>query len=324
MLRLVAGRAVPGYNRPVEAKIVFMGSPDFAIPTLEALIEQCTVSGVVTQPDRPAGRGRKLSPPPVKALAEQAGIPVIQPRRLREPWAYEQLRLWAPDLIVVAAYGQILRQNVLDLPPFGALNVHASLLPRWRGAAPIQAAILHGDTRTGITIMKMDAGLDTGPVLSQRSIAIDAQATAGSLAQELADLGARLLIETMPRYLAAEIELRPQDDDQATYAPMLKKKDGLLDFAHSSERLARQVRAYHPWPGAFLHWKEAPLKVLRAASYPDAEADAAPGSTLRFRKMPAVAAAGGILVLETVQPPGKNPMPGRVFLNGARDWGREP
>jgi len=202
-------------------KIVFMGSPDFALFTLRALNDNYPIAGVVTQPDRAAGRGRELKPPPVKRLALELGIPVIQPEKLRLPEAMEQLHTWAPDLIVVAAFGQILRQDVLDLPPFGCINVHASLLPRWRGAAPINAAILHGDEETGITIMKMDAGLDTGPILSQRSVRIRPDETAGSLFETLSTLGADLLLDTLPGYLADEIEPCPQPEAGVTYAPML-------------------------------------------------------------------------------------------------------
>src|SRR5512139_2910075 len=177
-------------------RIVFMGSPDFSLPTLRALAEQYPIAGVVTQPDRPAGRGRTLTPPPVKQLAVELGLPIIQPRRLRQPEAMEQLLAWAPDLIVVAAFGQILRPEVLELPAHGCINVHASLLPRWRGAAPIQASLLHGDRETGVTIMVMDPGIDTGPIMAQRSLRIDPDDTAGSLSNRLSQLGADLLIDT--------------------------------------------------------------------------------------------------------------------------------
>jgi methionyl-tRNA formyltransferase len=183
--------------RSMNVRVVFMGSPEFALPTLRLLSESYPVVGVVTQPDKPAGRGNLLTPPPVKILAEALGIEVIQPQRLREPWALEQLQIWQPDLIVVAAFGQILRPIVLDLPKFGCINVHASLLPRWRGASPIQAAILHGDRETGVTIMRMDPGMDTGPILSQHSIAIHPEDTAGSLSPRLAETGANLLIQTL-------------------------------------------------------------------------------------------------------------------------------
>ena len=236
-----------------------MGSPDFALSTLRALHENYSVVGVVTQPDRAAGRGRELKSPPVKTLALELGIPVIQPEKLREPEAMEQLRAWSPDVIVVAAFGQILRQDVLDLPKFGCINVHASLLPRWRGAAPINAAILHGDEETGITIMKMDAGLDTGPILTQRSVRIQPDETAGSLFETLSQLGADLLLDTLPGYISGEIKPRPQPEEGATYAGMLKKEDGLLDFSRPAEELERKVRAFNPWPGHLfrLGWGQA-------------------------------------------------------------------
>src|SRR5215210_4653042 len=213
-------------------KLVFMGSPDFALPSLQALNQQYEVVGVVTQPDRASGRGRALNAPPVKLLARELNLPVIQPEKLRQPEAMEQLRAWAPDLIVVAAFGQILRKDVLDLPPYGCINVHASLLPRWRGAAPINAAILHGDEETGVTIMKMDAGLDTGPMLAQRSIRLTRDDTAGSVFEKLSTLGADLLIETLPDYLSGKITPTPQPEEGITYAPILKKEEGRLDFTH--------------------------------------------------------------------------------------------
>ncbi len=186
-------------------RIVFMGSPEFALPALQRLAANYNVVGVVTQPDRPAGRGRSLAIPPVKRFALEQGLPVIQPERLKETDAMHQLQEWAPDVIVVAAFGQILRQPVLELPPYGCINIHASLLPRWRGAAPIHAAILNADPVTGVTIMRMDAGIDTGPILSQRAIPILLEDTGGSLGQRLADLGADLLIETLPGYLEGRI-----------------------------------------------------------------------------------------------------------------------
>ncbi|HQJ11542.1 MAG TPA: methionyl-tRNA formyltransferase, partial [Anaerolineae bacterium] len=192
----------------MEPRIVFMGTPKFALPTLEKLCDAYPVVGVVTQPDRPAGRGRRCVAPPVKQLAEAEGIPVFQPERLRTIEAIEHLRAWMPDLIVVAAFGQILPPAVLELPRFGALNVHSSLLPRWRGATPIQAALLAGDAVTGVTIMQMDAGLDTGPILAQREIPIYPDETAGELEERLAQLGAELLLEILPAYLSGELQPR--------------------------------------------------------------------------------------------------------------------
>jgi len=299
-------------------RTVFMGSPDFAVPALERLAAAGTVVGVVTQPDRPAGRGRTLVPPPVKEAALRLGLPVIQPERLRQPEAMAQLRLWAPDLIVVAAFGQILKPEVLDLPRFGCLNIHGSLLPRGRGAAPIQAAILAGDLETGITIMKMDPGVDTGPMLAMRSLPIAPDDTAGTLFDKLAPLGANLLLEALPRYLTGELVPQPQPAEGATYAPMLKKEDGLLDFSRPAVELERRVRAFQPWPGAYFDWQGAPLKVLRASV--SGEASPGAGTRLTVRGSPALGTGEGLLVLDAVQPAGKKPMPGRAFLVGARDW----
>jgi len=299
-------------------RIVFMGSPEFALPTLRRLAKQYPVVGVVTQPDRPAGRGRSLRPPPVKSLAESLGLPLIQPERLRTPEAIAQLRAWAPDLIVVAAYGQILRPAVLELPAFGCLNVHASLLPRWRGAAPIQAAILNGDAETGVTIMRMDAGVDTGPILSQRATPILAEDTAGTLGERLAELGAELLLDTLPDYLSGRLLPQPQDESSATFAPMLTRADGALDFNKSVESLARQVRAFNPWPGTYFTWQGAPLKVLRAHAIP--ASDLQPGRLTIHEGLPAVEAQGGLLVLDEVQPAGRKALSGGDFLRGARSW----
>lgn len=300
-------------------KIVFMGSPDFAVPTLSTLVENSTVSGVITQPDRPAGRGRKLTAPPVKVLAQELGIPTIQPQRLhKDPEAMAQLQAWNPDVIVVASFGQLLKPEVLDLPPFGCLNVHGSLLPRWRGAAPLNAAILHGDAETGITIMKMDAGLDTGPMIGKRAIPIGEEDTAGSLFGKMADLGAELLIETLPPYLRGELTLEPQDDSLSTYAPMLKKSDGELKFERPAAELARKVRAFNPWPGTFFQWSGAQLKIHMA--HPVEKTSPGVGARTVYDQRPAVGTADGLLVLDQLQPAGKKSMPGDVFLRGAKGW----
>jgi methionyl-tRNA formyltransferase len=302
----------------MNVRIVFMGSPEFALPSLKGLNERYNVVGVVTQPDRPAGRGRALTPPPVKTMAQDFHIPVIQPRRLKEPEAMDQLRAWNPELIVVAAFGQILRPEALNLPRYGSINVHASLLPRWRGAAPIQAAILHGDEQTGVTIMKMDPGMDTGPVLSHRAIPIISQDTARSLAPRLAQLGAELLLETLPAYLQGDLQPKPQEDDQATLAPMLKKEDGELDFTRPAQELARQVRAFNPWPSAFTSWENNRLIIHRAHAVE--KPSIGPGKHTVVGGAPGIGAAEGILVLDEVQPAGKRSMRGEVFLNGAKGW----
>ena len=295
-----------------------MGSPDFSLPTLRQLAQIYQVMGVVTQPDRASGRGRELKAPPVKLLAQELNIPVIQPQKLREPEAMQQLREWNPDLIVVAAFGQILKKDVLDLPKFGCINVHASLLPRWRGAAPINAAVLAGDEETGVTIMKMDVGLDTGPMLSMKRIRIKPDDTAGSLFEALSTLGADLLIETLPVYMDGKIAPEPQPEDGATYAPMLKKEDGRLDFNQSAIELERRIRAMNPWPGAWFEWNGNLLKVSRGVVNEGRGKEV--GSRLIVDGRPAVRCADGILILDEVQPPGKKVMPGKAFLSGARDW----
>jgi len=299
-------------------RIVFMGSPEFAVPSLEALTKHYQLAGVVTQPDRPAGRGGILKPPAVKESALRLSLPIIQPEKLRQPDAMEQLRAWAPDLIVVAAFGQILRTDVLDLPKFGCINVHGSLLPRWRGAAPIQASILAGDQETGITIMKMDPGVDTGPTLSQRSIPILPEDTASTLFEKLAPIGASLLVETLPRYLSGELQPQAQPAEGITYAAMLKKESGRLDFNQPAVALERQVRAYDPWPGTWFEWNGVTLKVLRA----HVSTQKSPGvdKKLIVDGLPAVGTADGILILEEIQPAGKKSMPGKAFVAGARSW----
>jgi methionyl-tRNA formyltransferase len=298
-------------------RVVFMGSPDFALPSLRALAQNYEVVGVVTQPDRAAGRGRDLKQPPVKTIALELNIPVMQPEKLRAPEAMDEVRAWAPDFIVVAAFGQILKKDVLDLPKHGCINVHASLLPRWRGAAPINAAILAGDEDAGVTIMRMDVGLDTGPMLTQRSVRLTPQDTAGSVTQSLSTLGADLLIETLPRWIAGEIQPQAQNDALATYAPMLKKEGGKLDFAQNVNELERRVRAFNPWPGAFMDFNGVILKIHHAhveLGYVEE------GQRLIVHDQPAVGARGGLLILDEVQLAGKKSMSGKSYLAGARNW----
>lgn len=302
----------------MQIRTIFMGSPEFAVPVLRRLTANLQIVGVVTQPDRPAGRGRLLTPPPIKILADELELPVIQPRRLSEPGALEQLQQWAPDLLVVAAFGQILRPVVLDLPKFGCINVHASLLPRWRGAAPIQAAILNGDETTGITIMRMDPGIDTGPLLSQKSINIDHSDTSATLVLKLSELGADLLMDTLPEYLAGKCLPVPQDDSLATYAPIIKKRDGLLDFSMSAIDLDRKIRAFNPWPGAFTYWNNQILKIHRA--HPGDYLDSPVGKRVIYQEMPAFTTGYGILVLDELQLPGKKIQTGKNFLIGIRNW----
>ena len=299
-------------------RILFMGSPDFAAISLRALAQKFNVVGVLTQPDRRAGRGKKLVSPPVKILADELDIPVIQPYRIKDDIAMDELRRFAPDLIVVAAYGQILRPELLALPRYGCVNVHGSLLPRWRGAAPIQAAILAGDDEAGITIMLMDEGIDTGDMLSKRALPIADDDTAETLFNKLAPLGAELLVETLPKYISGEITSQLQPEEDATYAKMLKKADGELDFSKTAVELERQTRAFSPWPSSFFEWEGKRVKVHRAKV--DGRKSPGIGSKLKVAGAPAIGTSEGILILVQIQPAGKKRMGGKSFLAGGRDW----
>ncbi len=303
------------------ANIIYMGTPDFAVPALSALIdtagpETWQVVAVVTQPDRPSGRGKKLTPPPVKERAQAAGIPVYQPEKLTRD-VTDQLANFQPDVIVVAAFGQILRQRLLNLPPRGCINLHASLLPRWRGAAPVAAAIKAGDAETGITLMQMDAGLDTGPMLAKRALPITPQHTTESLTTELAHLGAALLVDSLPAWLAGQLKPQPQDNTLATLAPRLQKEEGQLDWTLPADQLERTIRAFSPWPGTFTHGPRGQFKILEAAlAPPEVAAGRQPGTLFRHHKQPCVATGAGAVRLITVQPAGKRAMPALAMLNG--------
>jgi methionyl-tRNA formyltransferase len=303
------------------ARIVFLGTPDFAVPSLNALADHADFElvGVVTQPDRPAGRGRSVRQSPVKERAAALGLPVFQPETLRKQESVDHLSAWEPDLLVVAAFGQILRAPVLDLASFGCINVHASLLPRWRGAAPIQYAIRAGDGETGVTIMKMDEGLDTGPMLAQGSIPIAPDETGASLHDKLAALGAELLPATLAGYLAGEIAPQPQPEEGVTLAPTLKKSAGEIDWADEAAAIDRQVRAYTPWPGTFTHFEGDLLKVIAGAPLPGAGEEARPGTLLAEGDALAVQTGGGLYRLDVVQPAGKNQMSSQAFLAGRPD-----
>lgn len=297
-------------------RIVFMGSPDFARPTLKALADNYQVVGVVAQRDRPAGRGRQLTPPPVKELALELGLPVYQPTSLRKAEALEQLHVWAPDVIVTAASGFILTAEALALPSQGTLNVHASLLPRWRGAAPIQAAILAGDAETGITIMMTDEGLDTGPILSQRAISIGPQDTATTLHERLARLGADLLLDTLPRWLSGELKPRPQSETDVTLAPPIDKQDGLIDWSWPAAHIDRQVRAYTPWPSAYTFWTGRRLVVRGATPLPAQHVSGQPGLVVTIHGHIAVVTGEGLLRLDQVQLASKKAMSADAFARG--------
>jgi methionyl-tRNA formyltransferase len=299
------------------AKIVFMGTPDFAVPSLEALIKHHDVIGVVTQPDRPAGRKGKLKPPPVKVVAENAGIPVMQPERLRRKASIAELEAWAhADLFVVAAFGQILPRTVLDMPPYGCINVHGSLLPRWRGASPIQAAIREGDDETGITIMLMDEGLDTGNMLTKRAIPIANNDTGQSMHDKLAIIGAELLIETLPAYLDGKIQPESQDDAYATYAPQIKKEDGNIDWRSSAQSIERLVRAYAPWPSTYTYWGDKMLKI-HAGSWVEGRAHV--GKVITYADGVGIGTGDGVFLPKSVQLAGKKRVDITDFLRGYPD-----
>jgi methionyl-tRNA formyltransferase len=292
-----------------------MGSPDFAVPALQALASHpdFTVAGVVSQPDRPAGRGSQLQVCAVKTVALGLGLETFSPDNLRTAEALATLAGWKPDVIVVAAYGQILRRNLLEMPRFGCVNIHASLLPRWRGAAPIAAAIRQGDSETGISLMKMDAGLDTGAVFARQAIPILPSHTTARLTGELAQLGAKLLMAQLPAYLQGKLPLVPQDEQFATYQGMLKKQDGILDWHKPAVALARQVRAFDPWPSTFTRWQNQPLKVLSAVAV---DANVPPGQVILQGKSVWVGTGMGALELQLVQPAGKRAMPALDFVRG--------
>lgn len=295
-----------------------MGSPEFSIPSLQKMIDQQNVVGVVTQPDRPSGRGKIMTSPPVKQLALSYGIPVIQPEKLKDPGVFETLISWDPDFVVVVAFGQILRQNVLDLPKLGCINVHGSILPRWRGAAPIQASILHGDQETGITIMKMDKGIDTGEILTTKSIPIESNDNTLSLSKKLSDLGADLLDESIKKVLLGEIELQKQDETLATYAPMIKKEDGFLDSGKSAIDLERQIRAFFPWPGAFIDIGGEKMKILEATVLN--QLDINKGERVIVDGFPVMGTRVGCLKILKIQPAGRKAISGKDFILGYKNW----
>ena len=300
-------------------RLVFLGTADFAVPSLRALTArpELEIVMVVTQPARPAGRGRGTRPSPVRVASDELGLAAWEPPRLRRPQAVERLRELAPDLCVVAAYGQILPASALAIPPHGCLNVHGSLLPRHRGASPVAAALLAGDAETGVTIMLMDEGLDTGPILTLRREPIRADDTTLSLTTRLSEAGAELLVETLPRWLAGQITPTPQDEGEATLTRLLRKEDGAIDWARPAVEIERQVRAYHPWPGAFAVDEGGERLVIRAATaWPDIHLT--PGQGGLVERRPVIGAGAGALEPLTVQPPGRRAMAYADYLRGRR------
>lgn len=296
-----------------QLRIVFMGTPDFAVPSLNALAERGEVVGVVTQPDRPSGRGSSLQVSPVKRMTLEYGLPIIQPAKLRDETVTEQLRIWRPTVIVVVAFGQLLPKAVLDLAPFGCVNVHASLLPRWRGAAPIPAAILAGDAETGISIMQMDRGLDTGPVFSQFRYPISDNTTATELYAKLSELAAKELVKTLPLIISGDIQPVHQEDELATYAPQLRKSDGEIDWRKSADVIERQLRAFDPWPGSFTVWHGQRLIIHEGTVVSGSRP---PGHVLMQHGQLAIGCGEGLLLPERLQLAGKRVLETADFVRG--------
>jgi methionyl-tRNA formyltransferase len=297
-------------------RIVFAGTPEFSVPALDALhAAGHTIAAVYTQPDRPAGRGRTLASGPVKKRALELGLPVEQPVSLKSPEPVAKLAEYSPDLMVVVAYGLILPQGVLDVPRLGCLNIHASLLPRWRGAAPIHRAILAGDTRTGITIMKMDAGLDTGPMLLVRPLEIGASETSGGLHDRLAALGAEAVVAAIDGWLAGRLAPVAQPAEGVTYASKILKEEALIDWTQPAEAIARQVRAFNPWPVAETRWRGQQLRIWEAEAQGDAPAGE-PGQAVEAGNGRLLVATGsGLLRVHRVQLAGRNATGAAEFLN---------
>lgn len=303
------------------AGIVFFGTPEFAVPSLEALAAAgLAPTLVVTRPDRPIGRGRVVDSPPVAKRAHELGLAVAQPERLRDSGFMSWLADLAPDLAVVVAYGRIFPADLLVLPRRGCLNVHASLLPRHRGASPIQAAILAGDTNTGVTIMKMAEGLDTGPILAQLATTLDPAETTAELSSRLAVLGADLLVQTVPGWLAGTTSAREQDSAGVTVAPLVHKADGVVDWREPAALLARRLRAYTPWPGLTATLAGEPVRLLAATPSLEVDHETTPGSILSVagEALLVAAGSGSVLVVQGLQRPGRRALSGRDFANGER------
>lgn len=296
-------------------RVVFMGSPEFSVPALQALLTHHEVALVVTQPDKRAGRGKKLSPPPVKVAAEAAGVPVMQPVSARPPEVAAALRETGAELGVVVAYGKILPPAVLEAFPRGCINIHTSLLPRYRGAAPIQRAVMAGERETGVTIMKLDEGMDTGPTLLIRRVSIGETETAGELFERLAPIGAEAMLEAIAGLEAGTLVAQPQNDAEATHAAMLRKEEGVIDWTMPAERVASRARGVDPWPGAVTSHDGAPLKLFGARAVPGQGAP--PGQVLALDADGLVVACGdGACSFGELQAAGRKRMSAAAFASG--------
>ena len=306
----------------VNVRTVFMGTPQFAVPVLASLLENSyQVVAVYTQPDKPAGRGHGVAVSPVKRLALERQISVVQPETLRSSEAVAKLASFEPELIVVAAFGLILPSEVLSLPKFGCINVHPSLLPRHRGPSPVANAILCGDELTGVTIMLMDTKVDAGPILAQRKVGISSMDTTGSLSDKLAEAGAGLLLETLPKWVGCELKPQPQDESQATYSRLITSGDGEIDWHLSALELWRMVRAYNPWPGCYTWYRGRRLKIHRAIPLAR-ETTGEVGEVVAVPEEPGVGVVSGrgILGLCQVQLEGRRELPASEFVRGQRDF----
>lgn len=301
-------------------RVIFMGTPEFSAVVFERLIEAGhDVCLAVTQPDKPKGRGGKMQPTPVKEAAERHGIPVFQPKRVRKPECIEELRKYNADVITVAAFGQILPREILQMTPYGCINVHTSLLPAYRGAAPVQWALIRGEKTTGVTTMQMDEGLDTGDILMQRQVSVSDDDTGGSLLDRLAKIGADLLTETLQELSRGSLIGTKQGESLTPYAKMLDKKMGDIDFGRPAKETERLVRALDPWPGAYTHWQGRALKIWKAKAAPSGAGDMAPGTVTKVCKDHiAVRTGDGELLIYEMQLPGKKKMDAAAFLRGCR------
>ncbi|MFH0840598.1 MAG: methionyl-tRNA formyltransferase [bacterium] len=303
-----------------EIKVIFVGTPEFAVPSLQSLIRNTDfkVEAVITQPDMPVGRKQVLTAPPVKIIAQECNIPVLQPQKITQ--IIDQIRALQPDVIVVAAYAQIIPENILSIPKYGCVNVHASLLPRHRGASVIQASILNNDKKSGITIMLMDKTLDTGPILSQTEISLDENSTTEWLYNELAKLGGKVLTQTLKKYIKGEIKPKAQDNSKANYVGLLKKQDGLIDWSKSAEEIERFVRAMNPWPGAWTWVKGKQLKIIKVQHHTIEINAQKVGKTFTYNNGLAVQCGKDSLIITGLQIEGKKEMTAQEFLRGNQDF----
>ena len=285
-------------------KIIFIGTSEFGLPTLEALINNdYQISAVITSPDKPVGRDQQLKASPIKQIAQKHNLEIWQPDKIEQ--SFEQVKAAKPDLILTAAYGQFLPQEILDLPPLGALNLHGSLLPKYRGASPIQSAILNHEEKTGVSLILMDLKMDHGPIIAKKEIPIEPYDTSQTLHDKLAKLATELSLEALPLYIEGKIKPQPQDDSQATYTKILTRQDGQLDFSKTATQLEQQVKAYHPWPGSWTVLYNKRVKIIKARA-------------ITHKENEAIACTEGFLLPEIIQPEGKKPMRWQDFLRGVK------